>query len=78
MLRDDLPGGQGGEVLLQALHGAVHAGPKRRGEAIGQAQAISDAAQQADEDDFQAAGEFEPCLRLPRGDRGSLVGCGWV
>ena len=54
MLRDDLPGGQGGEVRLQALHGAVHAGPKRRGEAIGQAQAVGDQAQQADEDSFQA------------------------
>ena len=78
MLRDGLSGGQGGEVLLQALHGAVQARPERRGEAIGQAQAVGDEAQQADEDNFQAAGEFEPRLRLPRGDRGSLVGCGWV
>lgn len=42
VLRDDLPGGQGGEVMLQALHGAVQARPERRGEAIGQAQAVGD------------------------------------
>ncbi len=36
-LGDELAGGQGGELALQALHGPVHAGKERRGEAVGQA-----------------------------------------
>ena len=74
-LGDDLSGGQGGDVALQARHGPVHAGKKRRGEAVGKAQTVGDQAQQADEDGFQAAGEFKPNLRIPlAGDRGAGPG----
>ena len=60
-----MPGGQGGDVALQAGHGPDHTGKERCGEAVRQAEAVGDQAQQADEDGFQAIGELKPYLRIP-------------
>ena len=76
-LRDQLPGGQGGDVALQARHGPVHARKERRGETVRQAEAVGDQAQQGDEDGFQAIGELKPYLRIPPvGERGAQPGRG--
>ncbi|MCC6717806.1 MAG: hypothetical protein IT555_07980 [Acetobacteraceae bacterium] len=73
-LRDGLPGGQGGDMAAQALHGPVQPRPERRGEAVGEVQAGGDEAQEAGKDRLKPADEVEHRLRpqLCRGGAGMV------